>query len=91
MATLHLISCRIEYASEPWLTLQSALSGDDAVLLLADGIYNQLWPSKLTQPVYALSADADATGFSPATPVMLIDYERFVELGVRYERSLDWH
>ncbi len=93
MATLHLIHCNLSTRPELAQQLQSALSADDALIFLAQGIYSLAAQTKVyQQPIYVLVSDTALTGFTvPSQIAQIIDYAEFVALGVRYERSLSWN
>ena len=91
MATLHMMSGQLSPHSETWHQLQAMLSADDAILFLGAGLYNLARLAALPHAMYVLQTDVTATGFQPAACVTVIDYEAFVGLGVRYERSLSWN
>ncbi len=92
MATLHLISCNLTLHPEIAQQLQQALSADDALLFMAQGIYTLLtMPLSYSQAMYILTSDIMTTGIQPPPTVTAINYGQFVELGARYERSLSWN
>lgn len=93
MATLHLIHCNLRTRPELAQQLHSALSADDALVFLAQGIYSLAPPTVLyQQPVYVLASDIALTGITvPTKLAQVIDYAEFVVLGARYERSLSWN
>lgn len=91
MSTLHLISGNLSQNTEQAQQLQHALSVDDALLFMAQGIYNVLnVPLLYSQTIYILASDVATTGIQPPPTVTVIDYGRFVALGVQHERSLSW-
>ena len=93
MATLHLIHCHLGTRPELAQQLQSALSVDDALVFLAQGIYSLTTQTlNYRQSIYVLASDVALTGVNlPNTRAQTIDYAEFVALGVRYERSLSWN
>lgn len=93
MATLHLIYGNLGTRPELAQQLQSALSVDDALVFIGQGIYSLAVQTVLyRQSVYVLTSDVALTGVVLAnTLAQTIDYAEFVALGVRYERSLSWN
>ena len=95
MATLHLIHTNLMAHPELAQQLRNALSVDDALLFLAQGIYSLVTPPfAFRQAMYVLKSDLQLTGLLlPELPDIIhaIDYDEFVSLGVRYERSLSWN
>ena len=75
------------------------LGGEDAVLLLGDGVYAALEGTEPLQAlrnsgigVYMLGADAAAAGIqNPPDGVQTIDIEGFVALTERFSRQLAWY
>ena len=95
MATLHLIHTNLMTRPELAQQLSNALSVDDALFFLAQGIYSlAAQPLAFRQVMYVLKSDLQLTGLLlPELPDIIhaIDYDEFVSLGVRYERSLSWN
>ena len=90
MANLHLI------ATSPSATrlneLHAAMSSEDAVLFIEDGVYFARASEALaTLPackVYFLSEDAQVRGIEVKQTV---DYAGFVELTTQYDRCVSWY
>jgi sulfur relay protein TusB/DsrH len=81
----------LTHQSEIAQQLQQALSADDMLLYMAQGIYSVLnQPLLYTQAIYMLASDVTTTGIQPPPAVTVIDYGQFVALGARHERSLSW-
>jgi sulfur relay protein TusB/DsrH len=92
MATLHLIHTNLMTHPELAQQLNNALSVDDALLFLAQGIYSLVTPPfAFRQAMYVLKSDLQLTGLQLPDIIHPIDYDEFVNLGVRYERSLSWN
>lgn len=92
MATLHLIHTNLMTHPELAQQLSNALSVDDALLFLAQGIYSlAAQPFAFRQAMYVLKSDFQLTGLALPDTIHIIDYDEFVSLGVRYERSLSWN
>ena len=92
MATLHLIHTNLMTHPELAQQLSNALSVDDALLFLAHGVYSLVTqPLAFIQPIYVLKSDLQLTGLALPDTIHIIDYDEFVSLGVRYERSLSWN
>jgi len=78
-------------------TCASLLMQGDAVLFIEDGVYYCLgqdcWPDLLTDVrVYSLREDMNARGILDrnATSAKLINYEQFVELCCKYDKTVSW-
>jgi tRNA 2-thiouridine synthesizing protein B len=89
--TLHILH-KLEGNMLP-ATLQRCFAKHDALLLTGDGVYAAL-NTKNTLPArcYALEADVRARGLLslwPAT-IALIDHGDFVDLCVKYQKSVSW-
>jgi sulfur relay protein TusB/DsrH len=91
MATLHLIHTNLMTHPELAQQLANALSVDDALLFLAQGIYSLAAPFAFRHAMYVLKSDLQLTGLPLPDIIHAIDYDEFVNLGVRYERSLSWN
>lgn len=91
MTTLHLIASRLSAHSELAQQLQQALSNDDSLVFMAQGIYSiTSLPLSYSQRMYVLAADVAATAINVPENINIIDYAQFVALGARHERSLSW-
>jgi len=92
MAILHLIHTNLMTHPELAQQLSNALSVDDALLFLTHGVYSLVTqPLAFIQPIYVLKSDLQLTGLALPDTIHIIDYDEFVSLGVRYERSLSWN
>lgn len=92
MATLHLIHANLMTHPELAQQLANALSADDALLFLEQGVYSlAAQPLAICQPMYVLKSDVQLTGLKLPDTIHIIDYNEFVSLGVHYERSLSWN
>ncbi len=89
MTTLHLVSCPLPLGSETAAQLDAALSPEDSVLFMGNGIYAA---ATLTLPVsvYVLEADIRATGLQPMASIRVIDYDGMARLCEQHERSVAW-
>jgi len=92
MNTLHIVSCSPQ--SENTLTsLRRMLGNDDGILLTGDGVYIALSPkTSPNTPLFALERDVRARGLLPHWParIPLLDHVDYVDLCVRYQKSLSW-
>lgn len=94
MATLHLISTQL--TSELIQQIEAILLDDDILLFLSKGVYNilQNLPLLTKYRCYVLHQDVDSYGLSElikTSSCWVIDYSEFVDLGIKYERSVSWH
>lgn len=71
--------------------------GEDAILLLGDGVYAAVASTALESlrsagaTVYALEADMRAAGLTAIDEVESVDMDGFVALTERYERQQAWY
>ncbi|MDP0562037.1 MAG: sulfurtransferase complex subunit TusB [Candidatus Endonucleobacter sp. (ex Gigantidas childressi)] len=93
MTTLHLIN----KPGEPIKLCQRALTPGDAILLLEDGIYllssNTSFLGTLTKKhsIYILDNDQQARGIlCHDNNIIAVDYARFVDLTIFYDRVISW-
>ncbi|WP_019339507.1 sulfurtransferase complex subunit TusB [Stutzerimonas stutzeri] len=99
MATLHLLS-HSPFSDDRLVSCLRLLGVDDALLLCGDAVYAlqngtaqcqalQLMPDSIR--LFALEEDVAARGLG-ALPARLqqVDYEGFVELCCRFERTNSW-
>jgi tRNA 2-thiouridine synthesizing protein B len=75
---------------------------DSAILLIEDGVYavragssaaEKLQQALKNHPVYALQPDLQARGVPPESlidGIKLVDYDDFVELTTKYEKTQSW-
>ena len=92
MSILHIVSCSPQSA-ETLGSLRRLLGPDDAILLTGDGVYAGVQQATgLTAPLYALNPDVVARGLQSLWPgsIRLIDHAGYVDLCVRYDKSLNW-
>lgn len=92
MSTLHIVSCSPQSA-ESFSSMRRLLGPDDAILLTGDAVYAGVQPeTSLTAPLYALKLDVIARGLQSLWPdsIRLIDHAGYVDLCVRYDKSLNW-
>ena len=76
-----------------------AITADDALLLLGDGVYAAMAHSRAWErlracgaPLYVLRADASAAGVLPLLEeIEVVDMDGFVALTERYPRQLAWY
>lgn len=91
MATLHLL-----YSIESLNDCQKALSSDDAILLLQEGVYllANNCPLPISIECYALQADIDARGITLAhtkkNNLSIIDDATFVDLVMQFTNNISW-
>lgn len=92
MNTLHIVSCSPQ--SEHTLSnLRRLLGNDDGILLTGNGVYIALSPkAEMEAPLFALESDVRARGLLPHWPaaIPLLDHGDYVDLCVRYPKSLNW-
>ncbi len=74
-----------------------ALSPDDAIILIEDGVIAALQPpfngqSEMSLSVFALKADLLARGLTErlSNTVTIIDDAEFVELCCKYSKTISW-
>ena len=75
----------------------ASAGGEDAILLIEDGVYAAITPERLGvtvgMKVYALSEHLAARGLDLERlgPLVIIaDFPRFVDLAVLYEQIINW-
>lgn len=91
MNTLHIVH-KLEQGRLPG-ALRRSFGPDDTLLLTGDGVYAVLRDRhELPASCHALEADVRARGLLPSFPpeIPLVDHGGFVELCVRYDKSLSW-
>ncbi len=94
MATLHILS-KSPDSSDCLDSCLAVIAPDDALILIADGVYAALSPySERLTPLrcYALTADLAARGLDErvAAHCHAIDDAGFVELSTQYQNSQSW-
>ncbi len=89
MATLHLINRNLSPDDELLTHIQHSLSANDALLFLAEGIYSTCFHLLTNYKLYLLDNESSFRPLVNAR-ISFIDYVQFVQLGVKYERSLSW-
>lgn len=99
MATLHLLS-HSPFADSRLSSCLRLLTADDALLLSGDAVYAlqkgtaqrhalELMPQSID--LFALEEDVAARGIASLPPrLQQVDYEGFVELCCRYDRTNSW-
>ncbi|WP_417781594.1 sulfurtransferase complex subunit TusB [Stutzerimonas xanthomarina] len=99
MATLHLLS-HSPFSDDRLVSCLRLLSVDDALLLCGDAVYAlqngtaqcqalELMPDSIA--LFALAEDVAARGLgAPPARLQQVDYESFVELCCRFERTNSW-
>lgn len=90
MSTLHLVSVNLSGRTELTAQLRAAVSADDSILFMGNGIYSLTTLPDISGRSLALHADVAATGFSPCNSVELIDYATLIRLCEQHEHSLSW-
>ena len=63
---------------------------DDAVLLLADGVYAAAAARTVEATVSAIEDDAKARGVKIELPVESVSYDGFVDLVAAHDASVTW-
>lgn len=89
--TLHIVH-RLRDGRLPG-ALRRAFAPDDGLLLTGDGVYAVLADRRaLPGNCHALEGDVRARGLLPQWPaeIPLLDHGGFVELCIRYGKSLSW-
>lgn len=81
-------------SSEAFSQCLSAVTKNDAVLLIQDGIYAETDTDLAAtgiKNIFALTADRQARGLN-TTPeaISLIDYNDFVALTLEYDKTVTW-
>ncbi|MDP2225890.1 MAG: sulfurtransferase complex subunit TusB [Moraxellaceae bacterium] len=92
MKILHILSAA-PARTDVLTALQRMLGRADAILLTGDGVYLPVQqPATFNVPLFALERDVRARGLSAQWPadVPLIDHPEYVDLCVRYEKSMNW-
>ncbi len=86
------MSCLHSLSSSPQsISLQrmrASLGDDDAVLLMADGVYCCDQLAAINVPVYVIAEDADARGV--AHTMKAINYQDMVELVIAHAKQVSW-
>jgi tRNA 2-thiouridine synthesizing protein B len=81
-------------ATESFRQCLSALTKNDAILLIQDAVYAQWgkdFASSNINNIYALTADRQARGLQGASEgIKLIDYAGFVALTLEYDKTVTW-
>ena len=90
MSTLHIVSC-LPSAGTTLDALRRACSTTDGVLLSGDGIYLGL-QSPTLPALHALRHDVEARGLLAQWPadIPLVDHTGYVDLCIRFAKSLNW-
>lgn len=91
MNTLHILN-QLQQGRLPG-ALRRSFGQDDALLLTGDGVYAALSARReLPGSCRALEDDVRARGLLPQWPadIPLVDHGGFVDLCVRYGKSLSW-
>lgn len=91
MTTLHIVH-KLEHGRLPG-ALRRSFAPDDTLLLTGDGVYAVLaGRHELPAHCHALGDDVRARGLLPQWPpeIPLLDHGGFVDLCVRYDKSLSW-
>lgn len=88
--TLHIVSCAPS-ATSTLAALQRACSTTDGVLLTGDGVYLGLQSPELPM-LHALRHDVEARGLLAQWPanIPLVDHTGYVDLCIRFAKSLNW-
>ena len=92
MKILHILSAS-PASTETLAGLRRMLGREDAILLTGDGVYLPVQqPAAFSVPLFALERDVRARGLGAQWPeeVPLIDHPEYVDLCVRYEKSMNW-
>lgn len=93
MSTLHIVSCAPS-ASATLDSLHRACSKQDGILLTGDGVYLGLPSSNLPglPTPHALRHDVEARGLLAEWPadIPLVDHAGYVDLCIRFTKSLNW-
>ena len=89
MTTLHLLTSNESFDR---LTEQAFLVGpDDAVVLMAEGVYSGFASQNLHRPVYVIQSDLILRGLNPQNiSGKLIDYNDLIKLLGQFSRSISW-
>lgn len=90
MNTLHIVRCPPS-AGATLDALLRACSATDGTLLTGDGVYLGLQPTALPA-LHALRHDVEARGLQAQWPanIPLVDHTGYVDLCVRFAKSLNW-
>lgn len=92
MSTLHILSRQLDDSTLQ--SLEHSLSANDAILLTCDAIYLALKPGFLrhSQALFALEPDIAARGLNTDWPqaVTRVDHSGYVDLCIRFDKSLSW-
>lgn len=89
MTTLHILTGNnsFDVLSEQAYLVQS----EDAIVLMAEGVYCALQTQNLHRPVYVLSEDLKLRGIPPeSVSGTLISYTELPDLITKFKRSISW-
>lgn len=98
MTILHTLNKPASYV-ELSRQLSEALTQQDSVLLIEDGVYHLLslgqsdndWPH-IAKQVYALKDDALSRGVAIDNPaIKFVSYQEFVELSAQHNKVVSWY
>jgi sulfur relay protein TusB/DsrH len=90
MSTLHIVSCTPS-ATSTLAALQRVCTPTDGTLLTGDGVYLGMQRPSM-HALHALRPDVEARGLLSQWPadIPLVDHSGYVDLCIRYEKSLNW-
>ncbi len=95
MSCLHLLNKSPAHGM--FAGLLKTIQAGDSLLLLEDAVYHLRRPGELALlppdlPVYFLAQDLRARGLGEKLPAMAspVDYDGFVELCVRHDKTVSW-
>ncbi len=101
MSTLHTVN-KSPFANATLKSCLNHCTDGDAVLMIEDGVYGALAGSQVSDAVlakagavslYVLSPDAQARGLAPEkclSEISGVDYDGFVDLVTRHDRTQAW-
>ncbi|MFD2166731.1 sulfurtransferase complex subunit TusB [Thalassotalea euphylliae] len=95
MTTLHLVR-RSWYSQQDHQPLTALLSGDDAIMLLDDGVYNIGHPELIkliehVSTVYVIEHHFKARGLDNTNnAIQTVSMKTLIELSLQFDKTLTW-
>lgn len=91
---LHIVS-KSPFTHDALERCRATLAPDDAIVLIEDGVLAlataaQFIDAAKPHSVYILKADAQARGLDLPAQVQRVDYNGFVDLVAKFDKSVSW-